>query len=216
MPFRKLIFIFYLFCSCSIGAIAQLRFERIGNKQGLSQSTILKIFQDKKGFIWFATRDGLNKYDGYNFTIYRHVFNNPNSLSSSNISCITEDYDGNLWIGTADGGVNKMDKDSGNFIHFRQTDDRMDISKLNISSITVSKNNQIWAASYKNGLINFDNNHKTIKWKVFETKPISITSISQIYQDTNENLWLGGNFGSFIQISKDGKVHFFKIDNNLP
>ena len=216
MPFRKLIIIGYLICSCSIGAIAQLRFERIGNKQGLSQSTIFEIFQDKKGFIWFATRDGLNKYDGYNFTIYRHIFNNPNSISSSNISCITEDYDGNLWVGTADGGVNKMDKFSGNFIHYKLTDDKMDISKLNISSITVSKDNQIWAAAYKYGLINFNNNLKTIKWKVFETKPTSTNSISQIYQDAHENLWLGGNFGSFMQISKDGKTHFFKIDNNLP
>ena len=216
MPFRKLIFFGYLFCSCSLGATAQLRFERIGNKQGLSQSTILKIFQDKKGFIWFATRDGLNKYDGYNFTIYRHIFNNSTSISSSNISCITEDNDGNLWVGTADGGVNKMDKNSGNFIHFKQTDDKTDISTLNISSITVSKDNQIWAAAYKYGLINFDNNLKTIKWKVFETKPISTTSISQIYQDAHENLWLGGNFGSFTQISKDGKAHFFKIENNLP
>ena len=185
MPFRKLIFFGYLFCSCSLGATAQLRFERIGNKQGLSQSTILKIFQDKKGFIWFATRDGLNKYDGYNFTIYRHIFNNSTSISSSNISCITEDNDGNLWVGTADGGVNKMDKNSGNFIHFKQTDDKTDISKLNISSITVSKDNQIWVAAYKYGLINFDNNLKIIKWKVFETKPISATSISQIYRDAH-------------------------------
>ena len=177
MPLKNTIFILSFLCVCCFNTVAQLRFERIGNQQGLSQSTVIKIFQDKKGFIWFATRDGLNKYDGYNFTVYRHIFNNPNSISSSNITSITEDNNENLWVGTADGGINKMERETGKFVHFKQTDSRNDISKLNISSIIVTKENQIYATAYGAGLLQIDGKSDAIKWKVVETNPISTNNI---------------------------------------
>ena len=191
--------------------IAQLRFERLGNQQGLSQSTVLKIFQDKKGFIWFATRDGLNKYDGYNFTVYRHILNNPKSISSSNITCITEDKNENLWIGTADGGINKMDKETGEFVHFKQTDSKNDIAKLNIASIIVTNENQILAASHRPELLKIDGNTNTISWKIFEKQPLARNDVSQIYQDRKGNLFLGCPYGVFTQIAKDGKANKFRI-----
>ena len=215
MPLKNTIFILSFLCVCCFNTVAQLRFERIGNQQGLSQSTVIKIFQDKKGFIWFATRDGLNKYDGYNFTVYRHIFNNPNSISSSNITSISEDNNENLWVGTADGGINKMERETGKFVHFKQTDSRNDISKLNISSIIVTKENQIYATTYGAGLLQIDGKSNAIKWKVVETNPISTNNISQIYQDKKGNLLLGGSYGIFTQISKDGQVKSFKIENNL-
>jgi len=216
MLFKYTILFFYLLCGCLFDTAAQLRFDRLGNQQGLSQSTVLKIFQDKKGFLWFATRDGLNKYDGYNFTIYRHVLNSPNSLSSSNISCIAEDLNENLWIGTLDGGVNKMDKETGKFIHFRQTDNKKDISKLNISAIKVTKDNHIIVASDWSGLIYINGQTNHFTWKPLEISPFSIKNISNIYQDKKDNVWLGGSFGIFTQISKNGATQSFKIENDLP
>ncbi|MEY4541559.1 MAG: hypothetical protein RLZZ306_3316, partial [Bacteroidota bacterium] len=216
MPLKISIFLFFILLGCYFKTTAQLRFERIGNQQGLSQSTVLKIFQDKKGFIWFATRDGLNKYDGYNFTVYRHVFNNPNSISSSSITCISEDLNENLWVGTADGGINKLDNETGKFVHFKQTDSKNDIAKINISSIIVTKDNQVWAATYRSGLLNIDVKSNSVKWKLIETNPLSTNDISQIYQDKKENLLLGGPYGIFTQISKEGKTYNFKIKNDLP
>ena len=87
MSLRSIILILCFLCGFYLNITAQFRFERIGNQQGLSQSTVLKIFQDKKGFIWFVTRDGLNKYDGYSFTVYRHIFEDPNSTSTTNGFC---------------------------------------------------------------------------------------------------------------------------------
>ena len=215
MPLRNTILIISMLFGCWVKTIAQPRFERIGNQQGLSQSTVLKIFQDKKGFIWFATRDGLNKYDGYNFTVYRHAFNNLNSISSSNITCISEDLNENLWVGTADGGINKMDKETGKFVRFKQTDSRKDISKLNISSIIVTKENQIYAATYGAGLLQINGKTESVNWRIIESKPISTNSISQIYQDRNGNLLLGGPYGVFTQISKNGEAKSLAIENNL-
>jgi signal transduction histidine kinase/ligand-binding sensor domain-containing protein/DNA-binding response OmpR family regulator len=215
MPFKNSILILFLLCGCCLNILAQLRFERIGNQQGLSQSTVLKIFQDKKGFIWFATRDGLNKYDGYNFTVYRHIFNNPNSISSSNITCITEDFSGNLWIGTADGGINKMDKNSGNFIHFNETEDKRDISNLNISSILVTKDNHILATMYKKGILIFDNLQNSVSWENIDTKPANTNYLSQIYQDRQNNVFLGGSNGEIIQVNNKVLINRFKINSNL-
>jgi signal transduction histidine kinase/ligand-binding sensor domain-containing protein/DNA-binding response OmpR family regulator len=215
MRYSKLILSIFLFCYCSSGSIAQLRFDRIGNQQGLSQSTVLKAFQDKKGFIWFATRDGLNKYDGYGFTVYRHIFNDPNSISSGNVTCMTEDVEGNLWIGTSDGGVNKLDHNSGKFVHFKQTNDGKDISELNVSSIVSTKDNKVWVATYEYGLVEFDNTKQTIKWRLIETRPISTNEISQLYQDRLGNLMLGGAFGVITQIDNKNKTHSFKIENSF-
>ena len=215
MPLKKTIFILHLFSVCWFNTTAQLRFERIGNQQGLSQSTVIKIFQDKKGFIWFATRDGLNKYDGYDFTIYRHIFNNPNSLSSSNITCITEDLDENLWVGTADGGINKMDKKTGNFVHFKHTDDKKVISNLSISSIIVTKDNQILATMFRQGMLKFDIQNSSITWVNFEMKSDKSSYFSQVYQDKQQNIFLGGSNGIFKQITKRRDSINFKIKNNL-
>ncbi|MES2519936.1 MAG: two-component regulator propeller domain-containing protein, partial [Bacteroidota bacterium] len=215
MQLRILIFFVYFFGYCYFPSIAQLRFERIGNQQGLSQSTVLKMFQDKKGFIWFATRDGLNKYDGYSFTIYRHVFNDSNSISSSNISAITEDIDDNLWIGTVDGGVNKLDKKSGKFIHFLQADDKSDIGKISVSSIIATKDNKIWVSTYRYGLLGFDNKRKTVKWRKVESGPITTNDVSQIIQDRKGNILMGGHFGEITQFSPNNTIKSFRLENNL-
>ena len=74
-----------------LSAGQHLRFDRIPTEQGLSQATVISIIQDNQGFIWFGTEDGLNRYDGYNFTIYRHDPDDPNSLSDNRILSIIQD-----------------------------------------------------------------------------------------------------------------------------
>src|SRR5947209_17940127 len=77
-----------------------LKFEHIGIKEGLSQINVTCIKQDKRGFMWIGTRDGLNKYDGYKFTIYKYDPKDSNTISNNFIQDIIEDKDGNLWIAT--------------------------------------------------------------------------------------------------------------------
>jgi hypothetical protein len=72
------------------------RFERITVEDGLSQNAVLTIAQDRRGFMWFGTEDGLNKYDGYQFTVYKHDPEDPDSLSSSDVRVIYEDRKGTL------------------------------------------------------------------------------------------------------------------------
>ena len=81
-----------------------LRFDHLNIEQGLSQSSIHVIFQDSRGFMWFGTQDGLNRYDGYTFKIYKPDPDAPSSLSDRWITAILEDKEGYLWIGTRQGG----------------------------------------------------------------------------------------------------------------
>ena len=79
---------------------ADIKFEQLSVEHGLSQSRVFSILQDHQGFMWFGTRNGLNKYDGYKFAIYKNDPNDSLSLSHNGISALYENHSGELWIGT--------------------------------------------------------------------------------------------------------------------
>lgn len=94
-----------------------LTFSHISIKDGLSQSTVLSACQDTKGQMWFATRDGLNRYDGYSFTIYRHNAGDERSISDNIIRKVYLDDNGSLWIGT-EKGLSLYDSAADSFYNF--------------------------------------------------------------------------------------------------
>src|ERR1041385_276236 len=102
-------------CSAVYSQKQHLQFEHIGTGMGLSQSNVMCIFQDSRGFMWFGTRDGLNKYDGYKFIVYKYDDKDSNSISHNTIQDIAEDRDGNLWIATWGGGLNMFDRNKEKF-----------------------------------------------------------------------------------------------------
>ena len=85
-----------------------LRFTHLTTNDGLSQGYVVDILQDRRGFMWFTTRDGLNRYDGYTFVVYKHDPNNPASLNSNFLQDLMEDDHGNLWVAT-NTRVNRFD-----------------------------------------------------------------------------------------------------------
>ena len=102
-------------------AIAQnesLRFEHIGIEEGLSNENVTAILQDRKGYIWFGTADGLNKYDGYTFTKYQFDPLDPNSLSQNFIYTIWEDKSGSIWVSTFE-GLCKFDRATEKFTRYK-------------------------------------------------------------------------------------------------
>lgn len=107
-----------LILSIPANAYAQenpIRFDRLSTDQGLVGVNC--ILQDRQGFMWFGTQEGLNKYDGYSFTLYSHDRTAPDSLSDSFILSIYEDQSGTLWIGTKNGGLNKFDRETEQLTH---------------------------------------------------------------------------------------------------
>ena len=91
-----------------------IKFEHLSVEHGLSHSGVLCILQDSKGFLWFGTADGLNRYDGYTFRVYKHDPEDPHSWSKNLVESIYEDRSGELWIGTAD-GLNRFKHDTEQF-----------------------------------------------------------------------------------------------------
>ncbi|QDO95755.1 response regulator [Formosa sediminum] len=98
------------------GQYSNLKFENLNTEEGLSSSTCLELFQDSQGFLWFGTIDGLNKYNGYDFEIFRPLLNDSTSISNNRINAIQEDKQENLWIGT-NNGLNFYHRDTQLFTH---------------------------------------------------------------------------------------------------
>ncbi|MGF1671348.1 MAG: two-component regulator propeller domain-containing protein [Balneolaceae bacterium] len=113
-----------------------IRFGSLTTEQGLSQSTVNEILQDSRGFLWFATDDGLNRYDGYNFIVYRNKPGDKSSISANMITAILEDQQGNLWVGTNGGGLNRFNRKTETFERFlSHPDSAKTISSNNITAL---------------------------------------------------------------------------------
>ena len=131
-----------------------LKFENLDTSEGLSSSTCTEIFQDSEGFLWFATIDGLNKYNGYEFEIYRSILNDSTSISNNRINAITEDKYGNIWVGT-NNGLNVFNKKTDRFYRidlYRQVSLSNSPRKVINDVLYDEKNNVLWVAT-NNGAI---------------------------------------------------------------
>ena len=173
-----------------------VRFDHINLEQGLSQGSIYCVLQDQKGFLWFGTQDGLNKYDGYEFTVYRHNKYDSSSLSDNCINTLYEDLDGYLWIGTLSGGLNRLDRQTNIFKSYQsRNNDPNSISSNTISRIFQDHLQQLWVGT-DNGL-NLMNGNNFLKFKYNEADSSSISGnqITAIYEDSRKNLWFGTNHG---------------------
>ena len=109
--FKVVLIIFLLLTLISFKSNPQeINFKHLTINDGLSQNAVFAIMKDRRGFMWFGTKDGLNKYDGYNFTIYQHNPFDTTTLSANYITTLFEDNRGLIWVGTFDRGINVYDR----------------------------------------------------------------------------------------------------------
>ncbi|MBN1249655.1 MAG: response regulator [Anaerolineae bacterium] len=138
---------------------AAIRFAHLTTEDGLSQSTVRIILQDRAGFLWFGTEGGLNRFDGYAFTIYQHDPRNSNSLSDDYVMDLYEDADGMLWIATQGGGVNRFDPRTETFTRYRHDPDNPNsLAGNTIFSIFQDSAGDLWFGGPRalGGLTRFD------------------------------------------------------------
>ncbi len=173
-----------------------IKFDRLSITEGLSQVTVFSIIQDDQGFLWIGTMDGLNKYDGYQFRVYRNEFDKRYSISNNHIRTLFRDRDGAIWAGT-ENGLNRYDRNYDRFIpyHHRQ-DKHKTISHNSISSIDQDNSGLLWIGTDK-GLNCFDpekNNFVSLS-KFSLPKNLNLEKISILKIDTKGYMWIGTERG---------------------
>ena len=200
---------------------SHISFNRLSINDGLSQNLVSTIHQDKLGFIWIGTMDGLNMYDGYSFRIYKHNPFDPTSLSDNFIKAIFCDSRGRLWVGTHTGGLNLYDRDNDRFIRFMHNpQDENTIGANFILSIIDDKYGNIWVGTSGGGLnrISFSNDElipsiEDIKIARFtnedDDKSINSHGVTSLFIDKNDILWIGTHQGVFAY-SIDSEDTFFR------
>ncbi len=199
MIFHKTIFIIVFFIGFN-GFILHAQKEQISEtnyyfdhvtvKEGLSQSSVLSIYQDHLGFMWFGTRDGLNQYDGYNFKVFRNQVGDSTSIAGNIIKDIKEDEIGNIWIAT-DKGLSRYNSDQELFYNYP-----LDLTQNKnpaIDVIFINKEGQIWVGG-NFGVLLFDaekEEYSVELMDLYDNYPSRKYAVSSIQQDTNGNLLIG-------------------------
>lgn len=220
---RLIRYVFYFFsCACIVlfntpllhARQNILKFDRIGLEQGLSDNVVNCMLQDRQGFIWFGTRDGLNRYDGYTFIVYRPDFRNPGSISDVAVECILEDREGRLWMGMLDGGLNRFDKGSGRFTRFMHNPGNPNsITKGAVISIC-EQERYIWAvirdADVRLCKIDKETG-RTTRYEHIPTDPFSISSnkVSSVICTPSGTLWVATDDGGLNRFdpARDGFIN---------
>jgi len=203
---------FFLFSHSAFSQSSEIRFKRITTRNGLSQSNVTSVVKDSKGFLWITTRDGLNRYDGNEFKIYRYDPENKNSISSNYLSIVYRDKANRLWVG-GNAGLDRYDPRRDNFIHYPYK------RTIYVKAILHDSKNRIWLGT-KSGFFLFNPVNGTYKEFLHNsTNPNSLSnddvnSITEI----DGKLWLGtagggisiynpanNSFTNFLYNEKDAK-----------
>ena len=166
-------------------------FDHLGIREGLSQSYVNCVVQDKQGFMWFGTQDGLNKYDGYHFKVFKNNPKEVNSISSNFIHSIVVDDKGNLWIAT-DNGLNKFDPITEQFSLFQLQGKGSEL-KQKFTSLLVSKD-LIYAATANNGIYTLKvTDPKAKLTSLLGNQNLKNSVIQCLYIDNDKLLWIATN-----------------------
>lgn len=193
------ILIFYLHsCITTFGQTVagqyykNIQFEKIDAKYKLSLGTVESVIQDKYGFIWIGTKDGLFRYDGYIFKAYRNNIKDPTSLSNNVITCLFIDSKGNIWVGTLE-GLNLYNFEKDNFTIYQKKNTSNSLSDNFINSITEHAN-KIWITTNYGGISIFDPQTKTfeqIRYNEEFESGLSTDNLFTMFFDNNSKLWIG-------------------------
>lgn len=182
-----------LFSLAAVSQQSDLNFVNFSNEDGLSSNTVTAILKDRYGYMWFGTDDGLNKFDGVNFTVYRHKEDDTASIGANSILAMYEDRAGNLWIGT-NTTLSLYNRKKDCFINYRVT--------LNNTARALFCDHlgNLWIGSYA-GLFMLDpRTGKTTRYIANPGKPGQLASniITCILEDSRQRLWIGGNSGLYL------------------
>jgi signal transduction histidine kinase/ligand-binding sensor domain-containing protein/CheY-like chemotaxis protein len=198
------------------GVEKSIRFHHLSIEDRLSQSTINTILQDKRGFMWFGTEEGLNRYDGHGFVHLKFSLDNPNSLGGDFIYTHYEDRQGVLWVGTGSGGLTRFDPLTEQFTRYRHDPgDAGTLSNNVVRAVYEDRRGVLWVGTV-DGLNRFDARTKTfIHYKNIPGDPTSLShkEVRCIVGDLQGNPWIGTWGGGLNRLNRgpDGTYTFTRF-----
>ena len=177
----------------------RVAFERIAQDHGLSNGTVTAMVQDRVGFLWLGTEDGLDRYDGSSFTVYRPVPRDSSSLSDPWITSLAVGHDGTLWVGTLHGGVSRYDPQTQRFRHYgNRVGDPQSLSDDHVNTLHEASDGTLWVGT-KSGLDRLDPATGRVQRYVPDsTDFLGYTrDVLSIADDGQGALWVGMRHGLF-------------------
>jgi len=171
--------------------LGTVRFDHLTINEGLSQSSVNALAEDHRGFLWIGTQDGLNRYDGYRFDVYRNRPDDPRSLSSNNVSSIYADRAGNLWIGTSDGTLHRFDRDFEDFDRMRLIAAGIGSTSVatvgSVSALLESTGGTLWVGTKKAGVLWLDRE----RLELHAVAGPAMDEVNALLEPVPGELWIG-------------------------
>ncbi len=188
----------------------QVKFDCLSIEDGLSQNTVSCILRDSRGFLWFGTEDGLNRYDGYRFKFYKTDPQDSLSLSSNIVLCLYEDREGTIWVGTIGGGLNRFIRETETFIRCRLDPSSIhSIGNNNVYAITEDKSGRVWIGTDR-GLYILDREGIDLTYRLSDAEVpdgLNTRSILAIHEDGLSQMWIGTQYSGLFRCTPE-ENHF--------
>ncbi len=213
----KFILFFILLISPVLNAQDLSILKSFGVNDPMSYQFVRTIAQDKYGFMWFGSQEGLHRYDGYQFLSFHHDSSEPTSLSSDLISRILVDSNENLWIATRGNGLNLYRENSKDFVHITTKTKRAKLSNDNVNALFEDSKGNLWIGT-ENGLniLSIENNKWRVK-QIFQelgnSKSLTHNTVQAIIESDNNQIWVGTTGGGISVFDLQG--HFIKSFRDL-
>jgi ligand-binding sensor domain-containing protein/signal transduction histidine kinase len=186
--------------------VKNLKFTHLTTNDGLSQGYVTAILQDRRGFMWFATRDGLNRYDGNAFVVFKNNPNDPGSLSSNFIQDLQEDDQGYLWIAT-NAGVNRFDPTTEHCIRYlHDVNDTDGIASAYVTSIARDSGGYLWFGTVDSGIDRFDLRNGRFTHYRNDSNRKFVGRITKVIAGRQGEIWFVGERGLFHLNPQTGEI----------